>query len=129
MNNEVENPFKNIINDKKQKEEIGDTIIAFLENQKLIDIKKELKHLLIEFGYLLKDNNNEIVTLVKVKTPSKLLKKEKIFFLAMQQGELILLDNNKFNELVFRKVSDDMLKMHNVNMDSLNPKDYFMELY
>lgn len=47
----------------------------------------------------------------------------------MQQGELILLDNNKFNELVFRKVSDDMLKMHNVNMDSLNPKDYFMELY
>ena len=37
MNNEVENPFKNIINDKKQKEEIGDTIIAFLENQKLID--------------------------------------------------------------------------------------------
>ena len=129
MNNEVENPFKNIINDKIQKEEIGDTIIAFLENQKLIDIKKELKHLLIEFGYLLKDNNNEIVTLVKVKTPSKLLKKEKIFFLAMQQGELILLDNNKFNELVFRKVSDDMLKMHNVNMDSLNPKDYFMELY
>ncbi len=129
MNNEVENPFKNIINDKKQKEEIGDTIIAFLENQKLIDMKKELKHLLIEFGYLLKDNNNEIVTLVKVKTPSKLLKKEKIFFLAMQQGELILLDNNKFNELVFRKVSDDMLKMHNVNMDSLNPKDYFMELY
>ena len=67
MNNEVENPFKNIINDKKQKEEIGDTIIAFLENQKLIDMKKELKHLLIEFGYLLKDNNNEIVTLVKVR--------------------------------------------------------------
>lgn len=79
MNNEVENPFKNIINDKKQKEEIGDTIIAFLENQKLIDMKKELKHLLIEFGYLLKDNNNEIVTLVKVKTPSKLLKRKKYF--------------------------------------------------
>ena len=113
--NKVEKPFKNIIDDRKRKEEVGDIILAYLTNQNLI-------------GYLFQDNDNNIVTLVKVETPSRLFKKNKTFFVAYQENKLMLLTNG-FDYVLFKKTSEDMLKMHNVDINSLNKKDYFMELY
>lgn len=126
--NKVEKPFKNIIDDRKRKEEVGDIILAYLTNQNLINMKKDFNHLTIEFGYLFQDNDNNIVTLVKVETPSRLFKKNKTFFVAYQENKLMLLTNG-FDYVLFKKTSEDMLKMHNVDLNSLNKKDYFMELY
>ena len=126
--NKVEKPFKNIIDDRKRKEEVGDIILAYLTNQNLINMKKDFNHLTIEFGYLFQDNDNNIVTLVKVETPSRLFKKNKTFFVAYQENKLMLLTNG-FDYVLFKKTSEDMLKMHNVDINSLNKKDYFMELY
>lgn len=119
----IDEPFKNIIDDKKVKVKIGDTILSYLINQNLIDIENDLNHLVVEFGYLFQDNDNNIVTLIKVETANKL----KTFFVACQENKLILL-TDEFNEALFRKTANDMLKMHKVDMTNLNRKDYFMEL-
>ncbi len=39
----------------------------------------------------------------------------------------MLLENN-FDENKFKKISQDMLTMHKVDLNSINPKDYSMEL-
>ncbi len=124
----VEKPFKNIIDDRNKKEETGDLILKYLTNQNLINMKKDLNYLTLEFGYLFQDNDNNIVALVKVQTAGGLFKKKKTFFVGYQQNNLMLLGNG-FNDILFRKTSDDMLKMHNVDMSSLNKKSYFMQLY
>ncbi|MDE5630292.1 MAG: hypothetical protein K2I70_01705, partial [Bacilli bacterium] len=65
---------------------------------------------------------------LKVITPSKILKKSKTFYLSIQEGNMMLLDNH-FDEAMFQKVSSDMLVMHKVDVNNLNKKDYIMELY
>ena len=124
INEKANKPFKNIINDREKKEETGDIILSFLMEQNLINCKKELSHLMIEFGYLLQDNYNDVSALVKVVTANK----NKTFFIAYQECKLMLLGNG-FDDILFRKISFDMLKMYNVDIVNLNKKDYFMELY
>ncbi|MDE6142394.1 MAG: zinc ribbon domain-containing protein [Bacilli bacterium] len=126
---ELDKPFENIITDKNYKENIADIVLAFLIDKKLISKDKDLKHLRVEFGYLLLPENTEnVCALLKVITPSKILKKSKTFYLSIQEGNMMLLDNH-FDEAMFQKVSSDMLVMHKVDVNNLNKKDYIMELY
>ena len=69
-------PYKNVITDKKYKEQIADTAIAILVNNNLISMKKDLKHLIVKFGYLLlNEKTNELHTLIKVMPPKKMFQK------------------------------------------------------
>lgn len=126
---EIDKPFKNVINNKEYKENVADMALNLLIDKNLISKAKDLKHLRVEFGYLLLPETKEnICALLKVITPKKLLSKSKVFYLAIQEGKMMILGND-FNESMFRKVSSDMLAMHKVDLDKINPKDFIMELY
>ena len=126
---EVEKPFKNIITYKNYKENVADTALSILIEKKLISKDKDLKHLTVEFGYLLlPDETADVCGLLRIVTPKGLLSKSKIFYVAIQQGKMMLLDE-RFDDNMFRKVSLDMLAMHKVDIDNINRKDYIMELY
>ena len=121
--------FENGITNKKYKEHLADSALAILVNNKLISKEKDFKHLVVEFGYLLlPDNHDEVSAVLKVVIPKKMFRNEKIFYFGVQKGKIMLL-NESFNEAMFRKVSNDMLTMHKVDLNTINRNDYIMELY
>ena len=103
-----------------------------MANDKLISLDKDLKHLVVEFGYLLlpenSNNVSDVKTLLKVMPPKKMFQSQKTYYLATQDGKLLLL-NERFNEAIFRKISNDVLLMHKVDLNTIDKKDYTMELY
>lgn len=125
MENKV---FENAITNKQLKESLGDAAIALLVNQNLITLEKDLKHLVIEFGYLFINHQNQPSAMLKMTIPKKLFKPERIYYFGTQDGKLLLLDNN-FNEETFRKIQNDMFVMHKVDVININRNDYKMELY
>jgi len=121
--------MENGIKNKQYKEKLADTAIALLVNKKLISMEKDLKNLIVEFGYLLlPENHDEVSSLLKVTTPKRLLQSQKVFYLGVQKGKMMLLTEG-FDESTFRKISNDMLNMHKVDLNSLDKKDYIMQLY
>lgn len=125
----ISNPFDNVITNRQLKEQVGDSALALLANNKLISLEQDSKHLVIEFGYLLLPKDiDKPAALLKVITPKKLFKASKVFYIALQKGEMMILGDN-FNEEMFRKVSTDMLTMHNVDLNTINKNEYIMELY
>lgn len=126
---EIDKPFQNVITNKTYKENVADTALSILIDKKLISKDKDLKNLKVEFGYLLlPDNTEDLCALLKIITPKRMLAKSKIFYVAIQQGNMMLLDD-RFDEAMFRKVSEDMLVMHKVDLNTVNSKDYTMELF
>lgn len=125
----ISNAFENVINNRHLKEQLGDSALSLLSNNKLISLEKDTKHLIVEFGYLLlpKDSDKPS-SLLKIVTPKKLFKQSKVFYIAIQKGEMMILDNN-FNNEMFKKVSLDMLTMHGVDISAINKNEYVMELY
>ena len=90
-NSNLSNPFKNIITDKQAKENIGDNVLAYLININKITTN-DFKNIIIEFGYLFL--NNAYSSLLKVVVPKKLLSSQKVFYIAIQQERIMLLENN-----------------------------------
>ena len=126
---EENNIFDNIINNKAIKEQLADTALALLASHKFISMEKDLKHLVVEFGYLLMPKDrDEVSTLIKITTPKKLFQSQKVFYL-VSQGDKLLLLNESFSEDMFRKVSQDMLMRHKVDINTINRNEYIMELY
>ncbi len=126
MGNEI---FKNVIGDKQMKEKIGDIVISMLANEGLISFPKDLKHLVIEFGYLfLREGSDIPITMLKVMPPKKLFGEQKVFYFGSQDNKLLLL-NDSFNENTFRKIQNDMFVMHKVDITTINWNEYKMELY
>lgn len=122
-------PYENGIKNKQYKEKLADTAIALLVNKKLISMEKDLKNLIVEFGYLLlPDNHDEVSSLLKITTPKRLLQNQKVFYMGVQKGKMMLLTEN-FDENTFRKISNDMLNMHKVDLNTMDRKDYIMQLY
>ncbi len=127
-NMDITKPFKNVITDKTIKENIADSALAMLVNKNLLSPDKDFKNLTVMFGYLLlSEETNQISSLLKVSTQKKLFRPQKVYYLAVQSGNLILLGNN-FNEAMFNKTSVDMLTMHKVDLNTVITKDYVMEL-
>ena len=122
----IDNPFKNIITDKTAKVDVGDHVLAYLVNQNILD-KQELMNIAVEFGYLLLDDDNHYSSLLKVIVPQNQFGPTKIFYIGIQKERILLLDNN-FNEEMFKKVSNDMLVMHKVDINNKNEDDYIMHL-
>ncbi len=121
--------YENVITDKKVKEYFGDLALSLLNNLKLIDKNKDLKHLVVEFGYLFKAGEpDDYSTMFKVIIPKKLFKPERTFYFGTQEGKLMLL-NEAFTEETFRKIQSDMFIRHRVDLNTLNSNDYKMELY
>ncbi len=125
-NSNISIPFKNIITDKQAKEDIGDNVITYLINSKKITTN-DFKNLIIEFGYLFLDNDNNYSSLLKVIVPGKLFKSERVFYVAIQKKSIMLLENG-FDDNQFKKISQDMLVMHKVDLNSIDSKDYSMQL-
>lgn len=125
----INNSFKNEIQNKKLKENITDAALAILINNKLISLDKDLKHLVVEFGYLLlPEKSDKVATLLKVMPPKRMFQPQRTYYLGSQEGKLLLLNEN-FNETMFKKISNDMLIMHKIDLNTINKKDYMMELY
>jgi len=125
----TENKYDNLISDKGLKEKLADTALALLANHKFISLEKDLKHLVVEFGYLfMPKERDHVSTLMKITTQKKLFQPSKVFYLGTQDGKLLLLNEN-FGEDMFRKVSQDMLIRHKVDMTTINRSEYIMELY
>ena len=110
------------------KEHLGDAAIACLVNAKLIEMPKDLKHLVVEFGYLFLMPNGEPSTMLKVITPKRLFKPQRTYYFGSQDGKLMLL-NQGFTEDTFRKIQNDMFNMHQVNYALEDKSKYKMELY
>lgn len=120
-------PFKNMITDRDTKEFIGDKAIELLHKERLINLRNDLNHLSIEFGYLFEDENYVLHVLIKVIPNKRFLRKERVFYLWTNEGELTLL-NDKFTDKVFDEMSSEMLIKHQVDIN-LDKRNYFMELY
>ena len=120
--------FKNSIDDKQLKEHLGDSALAVLANLKLIEMPKDLKHLIVEFGYLLVKPDGEICTMLKVMPPKRLFKPQKTYYFGSQDGKLMFL-NESFTEETFRKIQSDMFNMHKINYALEDKRKYKMELY
>lgn len=121
--------YENGITNKKYKEQLADTAISLLVNKKLISIEKDLKNLIVEFGYLLlPENHEEVSSLLKITVPKRLLQSQKVFYMGVQKGKMMLLTEN-FDENTFRKISKNMLNMHKVDFSTIDRKDYIMQLY
>jgi hypothetical protein len=120
--------FKNSIDDKQLKEHLGDSALAVLANLKLIEMPKDLKHLIVEFGYLLVKPDGEICTMLKVMPPKRLFKPQKTYYFGSQDGKLMFL-NESFTEETFRKIQSDMFNMHKINYALEDKSKYKMELY
>lgn len=124
-----ERVFENIIKDKKTKEYFADLAISMLAKAKIIEISNDLKHSVVEFGYLFKTNDKyQVTTMFKLTIPKKDLKPERTFYFGMQEGRLYCL-NEKYTEELFRKVQRDMFRMNNVDINTINKNDYIIELY
>lgn len=120
--------FKNVISNRELKENLADTALSVLANQKLISLPKDLKHLIVEFGYLLLNDKEEPVAMFKVMPPKKMFQSQKTYYFGTQDGKLLLLNEN-FNEDTFRKIQNDMFVMHNIDVININRNEYKMELY
>lgn len=120
--------FKNVIDDKQLKENLGDAALSVLANLKLIELPKDLNHLIVEFGYLFITPKEEISTMLKVVPPKRLFKPQKTYYFGSQDGKLMLL-NETFTEETFRKIQQDMFNMHKVNYALEDKSKYKMELY
>lgn len=121
--------FKNAIGNRKAKEYIGDVAISILTEKRLISIPRDLDHLVIEFGYLfLKEGGGTPITMIKVLTPKRLFKKQKVFYMGSQDDDFLLFDDS-FDENTFRKIQKDMFVKHNVDISTINWNEYKMELY
>ena len=66
-------------------------------------------------------------SLLKVVLPPNELGTSKIFYIGIQDKHIMLLEN-EFNEDMFKKTSQVMLTMHKVDLNSINKKDYYMQL-
>lgn len=120
--------FENAIENKELKENLGDAALSVLANLKLIEMPKDLKHLIVEFGYLLIKPDGEICTMLKVMPPKRLFKPQKTYYFGSQEGKLMFL-NETFTEETFRKIQNDMFNMHNINYALEDKNKYKMELY
>lgn len=121
--------FQNGITDRELKEKIGDIAISTLVDLKLVSAPKDLKHLVIEFGYLLiTENPDEPCAMLKVILPKRPLKPQKIYYLGIQEGTLHVL-NEQFTEATFRQVQKDMFAMHHIDINDTSVNAYRMELY
>ena len=122
-------PFKNVISNKEYKEYMANSAIALLMNNKLLS-QNELKHLKVIFAYLLYDEDNDVLnTLMKIIPPKKMFQPQKSFYCGTQGTKLLLLDEEKFNDELFKKTAYTMLTMHGVNMALEDDSKYVMELY
>lgn len=74
------------------------------------------------------ENHDDVCSLLKITTPKRLFQSQKVFYLGVQKGKMLLLSKD-FDEDNFRKISNDMLTMHKVDLNTINRNNYIMELY
>ena len=118
---------KNGITDKRLKENFGNLAISLLVQKKLISASKDLRHLMVEFGYLFLDNRSGPQAMFKLTTPKRFLHPQRTFYFGTQNGHLLLL-NEQFTEAAFRKIQHDMFIMHGIDAKAVNPQEYLMDL-
>ena len=124
-----ERVFQNSILDKQLKENLADAALSLLINNKFIEMKKNsLKNIKVEFAYLFLDFDGNPSALLKIITPKKLFKPEKVYYFGTQDGKLLLL-NEKFTEETFLETKRGMFARHNVNAALEDPNSYKMELH
>lgn len=92
----------NQIGNKELKDKILDNALAFLVNAKEIGTG-DFKGIQAKFGYLLMLENHGVEALFKI------IKDEKVFYFAVQQQTLRLLD---ISEQQFESVTQHMLDLH-----------------
>lgn len=92
----------NQIGNKELKDRILDNALAFLVNAKEFETK-DFEGIQAKFGYLLMLENHGIEALFKI------IKDEKVFYFAVQQQTLRLLD---ISEQQFESVTQHMLDLH-----------------
>ncbi len=98
------------------KEHFGNLAVSLLVDRNFILSPYRLKHLVIEFGYLLiTDDSDKACTRFKVILPKKLFKTQKIYYFGTQDDKLILL-NGQFTEEIFRSIQNDMFAMHKIDV-------------
>lgn len=120
--------FENVISNKELKENLADAALSVLANLKLIELPKDLKHLVVEFGYLFMTPNSGPSVMLKVMPPKRLFKPQKTYYFGSQDGKLLFL-NSGFTEETFRQYQSDMLNRHQVNYALEDKSKYKMELY
>ena len=92
----------NQINNRELKEQLADSALAFLLNQKLLE-QTDLPGIKVEFGYLLMLKNHGMEALFKV------IRDDKVFYFACQQKTL---RHVGITEEQFQSVTAHMLDMH-----------------
>ena len=120
--------LENAIMDRELKEYFGDMAIALLTNHNLISQHDDLKNLVIEFGYLFLDSQNEPYAMFKIMLSKNTMQSQRTFYFGTQDGKLLLL-NQQFTEDIFRSVQEDMFMMHGIDIENENFNHYVMELY
>ena len=77
---------KNGITDKRLKENFGNLAISLLVQKNLISASKDLRHLMVEFGYLFLDNRSGPQAMFKLTTPKGFCTRSEPSILARKTG-------------------------------------------
>ncbi|SEK35047.1 hypothetical protein [Ruminococcus albus] len=93
---------ENLLNNMDMKTKLLDYTVAMLVDQKEIE-HEELAGIEAKFGYFMDIKDHGLEALFKI------IKKEKVWYFALQQDSLKLLT---INEAQFQKVTEDMIRFH-----------------
>ena len=93
---------EDLLNNMDMKTKLLDYTVAMLVNQKEIELE-EMAGIEAKFGYFMDIKDHGLEALFKI------IKKEKVWYFALQQDSLKLLT---INEAQFQKVTEDMIRFH-----------------
>ncbi|MBO4865077.1 MAG: hypothetical protein J5582_00695 [Ruminococcus sp.] len=93
---------EDLLNNMDMKTKLLDYTVAMLVDQKEIE-HEELAGIEAKFGYFMDIKDHGLEALFKI------IKKEKVWYFALQQDSLKLLT---INEAQFQKVTEDMIRFH-----------------
>ena len=120
-NNKEENQINNI----ELKENICDSVVAMLLNLKAINSIEEIGGIQIQFGYIFTKENGELEALLKATY------KEKVYYLAVQHGNILLLNMDEklfINTILKTRTYHKCLENSEISIMTLKgPKETIIE--
>ena len=124
---EREGNFKNAINNEKLKQQLIDSAITILLDYELLDLQNDLRKIIVDFAYLLVNDDEIPFAMMKISIPQKYMwLRTKVFYFGVQDGECLLLDNDTFSEQIYKNISKEMKQRH-TEIDWMEfPEDYSM---
>ena len=109
---EREGNFKNAINNEKLKHQLIDSAITILIDYELLDLQNDLRKIIVDFAYLLVNDDEIPFSMMKVSILKIYVVENKGILLWSTRWECLLLDNDTFSEQTYKNISKETKQRH-----------------